>query len=192
MMTLTYVELPLPKYGIYGSKTLVQRAISILTASRKQHQIPRGTCCICGKAGEAHHDDYERPLWIAWLCHKHHKQRHKELGWGSHRKAFDKTALAGPPIDCGPTPKEQLEGKRKPKRTRVENDHYAKDFPAMVYQARVNAGITQECAASICGVSIRTFHRWETGYLKIFKVTAEGALARLAKATDIDAKRVAV
>ena len=37
----------------------------------------------CKKYGEikseAHHEDYDKPLDIVWLCSKCHKQRHKEL-----------------------------------------------------------------------------------------------------------------
>ncbi len=38
--------------------------------------------CFCGKYGEAHHDDYSKPLEVLWLCKKHHEERHAELGWG--------------------------------------------------------------------------------------------------------------
>lgn len=31
-------------------------------------------------AVEAHHEDYGRPLDVAWLCRKHHRARHREIG----------------------------------------------------------------------------------------------------------------
>lgn len=31
--------------------------------------------CVCGKKGEAHHEDYSKPLEIIWLCKKHHRQK---------------------------------------------------------------------------------------------------------------------
>lgn len=35
-------------------------------------------CEICGtdKDVQAHHDDYNRPLEVRWLCRKHHKEHH--------------------------------------------------------------------------------------------------------------------
>lgn len=44
--------------------------------------IPRGLitaqpCEICGtEATDGHHDDYDRPLDVRWLCRGHHKQVH--------------------------------------------------------------------------------------------------------------------
>lgn len=36
--------------------------------------------CFCGnEKTEAHHEDYSKPLWVKWLCKKHHIDRHFEL-----------------------------------------------------------------------------------------------------------------
>lgn len=35
----------------------------------------RAENCFCGKKGEAHHDDYSKPLEIIWLCRGHHLER---------------------------------------------------------------------------------------------------------------------
>lgn len=39
--------------------------------------------CPCVRCGEkkslAHHEDYDKPLDVVWLCQPCHKQRHKEL-----------------------------------------------------------------------------------------------------------------
>lgn len=38
--------------------------------------------CYCGETKvEGHHPDYDQPLFVIWLCHKHHKHIHG-------RKAF--------------------------------------------------------------------------------------------------------
>jgi ribosomal protein S27AE len=37
-------------------------------------------CVRCGeKKSLAHHEDYDKPLEVMWLCQPCHKQRHKEL-----------------------------------------------------------------------------------------------------------------
>ena len=47
--------------------------IDYLISSRK---IERGTCAICGssKNVEAHHENYDEPYIIIWLCRKHHDE----------------------------------------------------------------------------------------------------------------------
>jgi hypothetical protein len=39
-------------------------------------------CEVCGeKEGvQAHHEDYDKPLDVKWLCHSHHRLRHEEIG----------------------------------------------------------------------------------------------------------------
>jgi hypothetical protein len=43
----------------------------------KEHPV-RKTCQVkgCAELGERHHEDYDRPSDIVWLCHKHHVQWH--------------------------------------------------------------------------------------------------------------------
>ena len=44
----------------------VQKAI-------KSGKLKRGSCEVCGKENaEAHHEDYNKPLEVMWLCKKHH------------------------------------------------------------------------------------------------------------------------
>jgi len=42
--------------------------------------LVRQPCCRCGEAKTvAHHEDYDKPLEVIWLCQPCHKQRHKEM-----------------------------------------------------------------------------------------------------------------
>lgn len=43
-------------------------------------RLKRGNCKRwgCKIIGEAHHEDYDKPLDVIWLCKKHHEQYHKE------------------------------------------------------------------------------------------------------------------
>jgi hypothetical protein len=37
-------------------------------------------CVVCGSEKSlAHHEDYDKPLDVVWLCQVHHKARHKEM-----------------------------------------------------------------------------------------------------------------
>lgn len=39
--------------------------------------IQRLPCQVCGASvTEAHHDDYQKPLQVEWLCKLHHEERH--------------------------------------------------------------------------------------------------------------------
>lgn len=35
------------------------------------------SCEICGLKAQAHHDDYNKPLEVRWLCRDHHVEWHK-------------------------------------------------------------------------------------------------------------------
>jgi len=46
----------------------------------KRGDLKKENCMVCGdEKTEAHHEDYSRPLYVMWLCKKHHMQRHIEL-----------------------------------------------------------------------------------------------------------------
>lgn len=46
----------------------------------KKGLLIRMPCVRCGEAKSlAHHEDYDKPLDVMWLCQPCHKQRHKEL-----------------------------------------------------------------------------------------------------------------
>lgn len=44
----------------------------------KSGKLVKGACEVCGstKNVEAHHDDYDKPLEVRWLCRKHHNEHH--------------------------------------------------------------------------------------------------------------------
>lgn len=62
---------------------LVNRARGIVAQAIKDG-LKRGPCETCGATGftEAHHDNYDKPLQIRWLCRSHHAQLH-----GGRKKA---------------------------------------------------------------------------------------------------------
>lgn len=39
--------------------------------------LVRKPCEVCGAKGQAHHDDYSKPLEVRWLCQTHHSEWHK-------------------------------------------------------------------------------------------------------------------
>ena len=53
-------------------------------------KITRGPCSVCGDSStEAHHEDYDKPFEVMWLCMEHHQEFHKgklELVNGVFRK----------------------------------------------------------------------------------------------------------
>lgn len=57
-----------------------QKAHNMVSRSIKTGKLIRQPCCRCGDAKTvAHHEDYDKPLDVMWLCQVCHKQRHKEI-----------------------------------------------------------------------------------------------------------------
>jgi len=57
-----------------------QRAHGIVRRAIAKELLVRSPCCRCGNPKSlAHHEDYDKPLEVMWLCQPCHKQRHKEL-----------------------------------------------------------------------------------------------------------------
>lgn len=57
-----------------------QKAHNAVYSAVKSGKLLRQPCCRCGEEKTvAHHEDYDRPLDIMWLCQPCHTQRHKEI-----------------------------------------------------------------------------------------------------------------
>lgn len=42
--------------------------------------IEKESCEVCGSAEvDAHHDSYDKPMDVRWLCRRHHKAEHRRL-----------------------------------------------------------------------------------------------------------------
>jgi hypothetical protein len=55
-------------------------AHSSVARAIRRGELVRQPCCRCGEQKSvAHHEDYDKPLEVVWLCQPCHKQRHKEL-----------------------------------------------------------------------------------------------------------------
>lgn len=53
---------------------------SIVSYAIKTGKLTRQNCEKCGNENSlAHHEDYDKPLMVNWLCQPCHKQRHKEI-----------------------------------------------------------------------------------------------------------------
>lgn len=59
------------------------KAQSKVSREIKKGNLSRKPCEICGEIKSvAHHDDYDKPLDVRWLCQAHHKQWHAVNGGG--------------------------------------------------------------------------------------------------------------
>lgn len=51
-----------------------------VTRAIRSGELVRQPCIRCGNEKSlAHHEDYDQPLLVMWLCQPCHKQRHKEI-----------------------------------------------------------------------------------------------------------------
>lgn len=57
-----------------------RRAYILVQSAMARGDLVRRPCEICGKGGEAHHDDYSEPLNVRWLCRSHHRLHHAAFG----------------------------------------------------------------------------------------------------------------
>ncbi len=57
---------------------VVYRAVA---DAKKAGELKPGPCEVCGSTDKVHghHENYDRPLDLTWLCPKHHSARHKAM-----------------------------------------------------------------------------------------------------------------
>ena len=66
--------------SLSGDEKIIKHRVRALTRSFiKAGKLIRQPCEVCNTVErvEAHHDDYEKPMEIRWLCHKHHMEYHR-------------------------------------------------------------------------------------------------------------------
>jgi len=52
----------------------------IFKAAVRAGRLAKLPCAVCGaRKTDGHHEDYDKPLAVVWLCRKHHHQRHREM-----------------------------------------------------------------------------------------------------------------
>lgn len=59
----------------YPEKRRAQKRVANAIRNGRLKRLP---CEVCGGLAEAHHDNYDKPLAVRWLCLVHHRELHKE------------------------------------------------------------------------------------------------------------------
>lgn len=61
------------------------RAVNMVNNNIRSGNLVKKPCEVCGAEKVCgHHDDYNEPLNVRWLCQSHHKQWHAENGEGKN------------------------------------------------------------------------------------------------------------
>ena len=97
----------LSKWKVRKNKELTDPFVKIRKKVRsktnklvKEGKLKRRPCLVCGnKEVLAHHEDYNNPLKVIWLCEEHHKDYHDgkiclfkyKLNWDPRRLTPQKT-----------------------------------------------------------------------------------------------------
>ena len=119
------------------------RASAAVLDALHSGQLVRQPCSICGATigVEAHHEDYDAPLAITWLCGKHHRKLHNERR---------------PKREKAPRPKKERNQKAPPGR-------YGFLHSVRIWDARKEARLTQASAAEAAGIALTHYARIEYG-----------------------------
>lgn len=78
---LAYPEVPQSdKFWLLENK-LKKKAHHLVAYAIRKKELVRQPCEKCGTTIEvvAHHEDYNKPLDVMWLCKLHHRERHLEI-----------------------------------------------------------------------------------------------------------------
>ena len=69
------------KQMIYARKKPIKlKAHSLVKSALTSGAIKKLPCQVCGKEkSEGHHEDYDKPIDVVWLCSRHHADRHIHL-----------------------------------------------------------------------------------------------------------------
>lgn len=60
----------------YPEKYKARTAVSNAVRDKRLLKLP---CCVCGsKKSTAHHEDYNKPLEVVWVCLQHHHELEKK------------------------------------------------------------------------------------------------------------------
>jgi hypothetical protein len=55
-------------------------ARNALNRAIRKGDLERGACEVCAEPNaHGHHDDYDKPLDVRWLCPAHHAETHREV-----------------------------------------------------------------------------------------------------------------
>lgn len=63
-------------YGGKRAKPEKYQARKAVILALARGDLRREKCEKCNKLGQAHHEDYGKPLEVRWLCHAHHNEAH--------------------------------------------------------------------------------------------------------------------
>ncbi len=64
-----------------AANPLARWAHLAFASALKRGLVERRPCEVCGsEPADAHHDDYQRPLAVTFLCRRHHRRLHAKGG----------------------------------------------------------------------------------------------------------------
>lgn len=73
-----YMRITRKKHGELSSEQRMKaNCRSYLNVYIRRGKIERKPCVICSNVAQAHHEDYNKPLDVVWLCTDHHILLHK-------------------------------------------------------------------------------------------------------------------